>query len=198
MHNNLFLTGVSGRNWNHNNYDSKAIDKKTWREKYERSGIEFSLSETLFTMIIDYYHYKKLHFLLFLGCFWAYLGQLLHHVGWAAAMFFASINSTNKEPTHQIFAKKNWELAELENELFLVGHVEFIFSKKMFCYFPMRYHFFSALSMVFFRILEKIPRTFLITSCLGFADSSQFQQTEFIPNSYNNIREWQMPCWSKV
>ena len=132
MHNNLFLTCVSGRNWNHNNYDSKAIDKKTWREKYERSGIEFSLSETLFTMIIDYYHYKKLHFLLFLGCFWAYLGQLLHHVGWAAAMFFASINSTNKEPTHQIFAKKNWELAELENELFLVGHFDFFEKKNTF------------------------------------------------------------------
>ena len=49
MHNKLSTTGVSGRNWIDNNYDSKGIDKKVWGEEYERSGIEFSLSETLFT-----------------------------------------------------------------------------------------------------------------------------------------------------
>ena len=67
MHNNLSLTGVSGRNWNHINFDSKAIDKKSWREKYERSGIEFSLkpsSQGLMIITI-----AKSAFFVFLGSF---------------------------------------------------------------------------------------------------------------------------------
>ena len=42
-------------------------------------------------------------------------------------MPFASINPTLGK-IHEIFMKKYWELAELENELFLVGHFDFFFA----------------------------------------------------------------------
>ena len=47
-----------------------------------------------------------------------------------------------KGPIHEIFAKRYWELAELENELFLVGHFEIYFSKKkniVFASFPLKH-----------------------------------------------------------
>ena len=48
---------------------------------------------------------------MFLGHFWAYVGQPHGHIGWAT-----SINSTY--PIHEIFIKKFWELAILKNVVF--------------------------------------------------------------------------------
>jgi hypothetical protein len=63
MPNNLSITGVTGRNWSHNNYDSKGIDKKIWGKEYERSRIEFSLSETLFFTGKNYHYHCSLIFI---------------------------------------------------------------------------------------------------------------------------------------
>ena len=63
----------------------------------------------------------KSDFYAFITCFWAYVRQPHGHIGWATPMPFASINKPillTKGPIHEIFAKKYWELAELENDLF--------------------------------------------------------------------------------
>ena len=51
-------------------------------------------------------------------------------------MPLASINSTDPRTNPWNFQKKYWELAELENDLFLGGHFDFLFSKKkiFFCF----------------------------------------------------------------
>ena len=52
-----------------------------------------------------------------LHLFWAYvgLGEPDHHIGLVKSFTFASIQFT-QGPIPEIFAKKYWELAELENE----------------------------------------------------------------------------------
>ena len=52
-------------------------------------------------------------------------------------MPFASINPTDQRTNPWNFHKKYWELAELENELFLVCHFQFFFQKKI-CFIPIR------------------------------------------------------------
>ena len=72
-------------------------------------------------------------FLVFLGCFWAYAGQPRQ------CSLHQSILLT-----HEIFTKKYWEMAELENDLFLGGHFEIFLLHliKKTKGFHMRYHFF--------------------------------------------------------
>ena len=69
-------------------------------------------------------------FLVFLGHFWAYFGQSHDHIGWATSMPFKSINSINPNLIHEIFVKKYWELAELENDILILFLV--IFKKHFF------------------------------------------------------------------
>ena len=59
-------------------------------------------------------------FLVFLGCFWAYVRQPHSHKSWDKPMPFASINSTNPRTNPWNFLEKYWELAELENEFFFL------------------------------------------------------------------------------
>ena len=50
-------------------------------------------------------------FFVFLGHFWAYVGQPQGHIGWAKSMPFASFNPTNPRTNPVDFHKKYWELA---------------------------------------------------------------------------------------
>ena len=50
---------------------------------------------------------------------WAYIGQPDDHIGWAKWMPFASINPTNSRTNSWNFHKKYWELASLNNSVFL-------------------------------------------------------------------------------
>ena len=61
----------------------------------------------------------KICVFVFLGCFWAYVGQPHNHTNasWSLPMPFASINYT--KPIHEHFMKKYWGLTQLENEVFL-------------------------------------------------------------------------------
>ena len=57
-------------------------------------------------MWLNLYEAVQHAFLVFLGCFWAYAGQPHNHIGWAASMPFASINSTNPTTNPWNFHKK--------------------------------------------------------------------------------------------
>jgi hypothetical protein len=55
---------------------------------------------------------KKNAFFVFLGCFWAYVGQPKDHMGWATSMFFKLI-------ILEIFTIFFWKLAVLQISVFL-------------------------------------------------------------------------------
>ena len=59
-------------------------------------------------------------FLVFLGCFWAYVGQPHNLIGWATPMPFALINSTNPWLVKNIRNWLSWKM-----RFFWVGHFEF-------------------------------------------------------------------------
>ena len=67
---------------------------------------------------------------MFFSHFWAYVGQPHDHIGWAQSMPFASINPTNLRTSLWNFHKKNWELTELKNDLFLSRPFWIFFFKK--------------------------------------------------------------------
>ena len=78
-----------------------------------------------------------------------------------------------KGPIHEIFAKKNWEMAELENEFFLGGHFEFFKSAILIFFasslwkiqpFYMRYHFFLHYGWFFQNLGKEAVRTFMHTT----------------------------------
>ena len=51
-------------------------------------------------------------FLVFLGCFWAFVGQPHNYIGWARPMPFASINSTNPRTNPWNFHEKILRIEE--------------------------------------------------------------------------------------
>ena len=55
----------------------------------------------------------------FFGCFWAYVGQLHNHIGWATSMPFTSVNSTNPRTNPWNFHDFFWELAVLKISIFV-------------------------------------------------------------------------------
>ena len=57
---------------------------------------------------------NTMHFFVFLGCFWAYVGRPHYHIGWATSMSFVSINPNNPRTDPWNFHKKYWELAVLK------------------------------------------------------------------------------------
>ena len=62
---------------------------------------------------------------MFLGYFWAYVGQPQNHIGWATSMPFASINPTNPRTYPWNFHKK----------ILRIGRVEKL---SFFCFIPMK------------------------------------------------------------
>ena len=61
---------------------------------------------------------------MFFSPFWVYVGQLQDYIGWTKSMpLYQSILLT-QGPIQEIFAKKFWELAILENKFFFGGHFE--------------------------------------------------------------------------
>ena len=72
----------------------------------------------------------------FLGCFWAYLGQPHKHIGWVLSMPFASTILLTKGPIPEIFSKniENW--GNWRTQFFWVGHFGFFFKIFFFCFFP--------------------------------------------------------------
>ncbi len=71
---------------------------------------------------------EKKAFFVFLGCFWAYVGQPHDHIGWATSMPFASINPTNPRTNPWNFGGNcsafggGWK-----TQFFWVGHFEIFF-----------------------------------------------------------------------
>ena len=63
----------------------------------------------------------------FLGRFWAFVGQPHCHIGWATSMPFASINSTNRRTNQWNFHKniENWQF--WKTQFFWVGWFDFFF-----------------------------------------------------------------------
>ena len=99
----------------------------------------------------------------FFACFRAYVRQPHDHISWATPMPFASINSTKPRTNPWNFHKKYWELAELENEVFLSRPLwNFFFKKIFFCFISIKTSspfiwgiiYFCTMDG-FFRILEK-------------------------------------------
>ena len=65
-------------------------------------------------------------FLVFFGCFWAYVGQPHNHTGWATSMPFASINPTNLRTNPWNFWKEILRIGDFEKtQFFWVGHFGF-------------------------------------------------------------------------
>ena len=52
---------------------------------------------------------------MFLGCFWAYVGQSHNHIGWATLLPFASINSINPRTNPWNFHEK---ILRIEKKIF--------------------------------------------------------------------------------
>ena len=67
-----------------------------------------------------------------LACFRAYVGQPESHIGWATSMPFTLIHPTYPRTNLWNFWEKYWELGELKNSFFWVGHFYF------FCFIPMK------------------------------------------------------------
>jgi hypothetical protein len=75
--------------------------------------------------------------LVFLGCFWAYAGQLHNHIGWAMSMRFTSTNSTNPRTNLWNFHKKILRIGDFKKlSFFWVGHFGFFFQKKLILFHP--------------------------------------------------------------
>ena len=80
-------------------------------------------------------------FLVFLGCFWAFVGQPHNYIGWARPMPFVSINSTNPRTNPWNFHRKKfenlpfWKMAILKNRPFWIF---FIKKKFFFCFIVMK------------------------------------------------------------
>ena len=119
---------------------------------------------------------EKKAFFVFLGCFWAYVGQPHDHIGWDKSMPFASINPTNPrtnpwnfhEKILRIGGAKKWGLYPF----FWVGHFEFFFSRKnyFFCFISMKRPKAFIWGIIyfcnidgFFRILEKTSLQLICT-----------------------------------
>ena len=94
-------------------------------------------------------------FFVFLGCFWAYVGQPHSHISWATPMPFASINSTNPRTNPWNFQEKILRIG---------GAGKWAFFSRPFwiCFFPMTKTLVFIWGIIFFctmdgffRILEK-------------------------------------------
>jgi hypothetical protein len=73
----------------------------------------------------------KNSFFVFLGCFWAYVGQLHDHMDWATSMPFASINPTNPRTNPWNSHEKNLRIGGFENPSFFESAIlKFFLQKK--------------------------------------------------------------------
>ena len=72
----------------------------------------------------------------FFVCFRPYVEQPDNHIGWTAAMSFASIFSTQLRTQPGNLAKKYWESAVLKNSVFLSRPVWIFFPKLFFLLHP--------------------------------------------------------------
>ena len=74
---------------------------------------------------------QKMHFLRFLGCFWAYVGQSHYHIGWGTLMSFTSINPTNPRTGQSLkLSQKTFENRWFwKSQFFWVSHFENNFAK---------------------------------------------------------------------
>ena len=77
----------------------------------------------------------KNSFFVFLGHFWAYVGQPHGHKGWATSMPFASINSTNPRTNPIHFHKKILTFGDFEKHCFFELAILIFF---WFCFIPMK------------------------------------------------------------
>ena len=98
------------------------------------------------------------------------VGQPQNCIGSATPMPFASINSTNQRTNPwNFFAKKYWEMAELENELFFSWPIWicfFVFSNENNLGFHMIYHFFLHYGCFFQNLGKDFIRTSMHTTVI--------------------------------
>ena len=77
-------------------------------------------------------------FFVFLGHFWAYVGQPQDHIGWATSMPFASINPTNQRTNPWNFHKQILRIGDFKKlRFFELAILNFFFQKKI-CLIPMK------------------------------------------------------------
>ena len=78
-----------------------------------------------------YFGRQKIHFFVFLGCFWASIKQPNNHIGWATSMPFAWISTTNPRTNRWNFHKNISRIGGFENlSFFWVAHFWKKISKK--------------------------------------------------------------------
>ena len=84
---------------------------------------------------------QKMHFCLFLNCFWAYVGQPHYHIGWATPMPSASIYPTNPITNPWNFHEKILRIGGAQKMRFLPFYLSrpfwifFYKGKKIYIYF---------------------------------------------------------------
>ena len=83
---------------------------------------------------------QKMHFFVFLGHFWAYVGQSHGHIGWATSMPFASINPTNPRTNPWNFHENFLRIGGAGKWAFFESAIlNFFFKKKVFfCFIPIK------------------------------------------------------------
>ena len=78
-------------------------------------------------------------FLVFLGCFWAFVRQPHNYIGWARPMPFTSINSTNSRTNPWNVHENILRIKGVENLRFFESAIlNFFFQKKKFYFVPMK------------------------------------------------------------